>query len=163
MKAFSKLDKRSLGFFAALVWMIAAGSISALAAPKTQVLRSVADGTYTGPCCSTWDESVSVYEPSPVVPIVVTWSTDYQSNAPFIAGLSLNGGPCTFFGSGSLPAPTTNDGIYYASATFQWVILPGDYGLRQGRNVLSLCGGGVFSDTDTITIGFNTLAARLAK
>jgi hypothetical protein len=163
MNLFSKANKHSLGFVLALACMIAAGSISALAAPKTHVFRVDANGTYTGPCCASWDESVTVYEPETIVPIVVTWSTDYQSNAPFIAGLRLNGGPCTLFGSGSIPAMNPGDGVYYASATFQWVILPGDYGLRRGRNVLTLCGGGVSADTDRITISFNTLTARLDR
>jgi hypothetical protein len=126
------------------------------------VLRETAGGPHTGRCCSVWDESIRVNEPETIVPVVVTWSTDYQSNAPFLSGLSLNGGPCTFFGPASIPpfAPTDET---FASITFQWVIMPGDYGLVKGKNLVSLCGGGVFADTDSITLGFNTLAARLGK
>ena len=68
---------------AALIFTIVMASGSARAADRG-ILRSNADRTYTGPCCSRWDQSVTVLEPSALVPIVVTWSTDYQSNAPFI-------------------------------------------------------------------------------
>jgi len=163
MNAFSKINKRRFMLFAALVSTIALACASASAANNKGVLRTDANGTYTGPCCSSWNESVSVYEPSSLLPIVATWSTDYQSNAPFIAGLSLNGGPCSFFGSSSVTAQSPYDGRYTASATYQWLILPGDFGLRKGRNVLTLCGGGVLDDTDAITIWANTLAAHLQR
>jgi hypothetical protein len=147
---------------AAVVGMIAAGSISALAVPNAQVLREVAGGPHTGRCCSVWDESIRVFEPETMVPVVVTWSTDYQANAPFLVGLSLNGGGCTFNGPAAIPAFTSSDDTY-ASKTFQWVIMPGDYGLVKGPNSIHLCGGGVFADTDSITLGFNTMAARLGR
>ncbi|HVO81835.1 MAG TPA: hypothetical protein VMT28_13955 [Terriglobales bacterium] len=157
MKAFSKVV-----FVAAVVCVIAAGSISALAVPMAQVLREVAGGNHTGKCCSVWDESIRFFEPETMVPVVVTWSADYQANAPFLAGLSLNGGPCTFYGPAAIPTFTSTDDTY-ASKTFQWVIMPGDYGLVKGPNTICLCGGGVFADTDSITLGFNTLAARLGR
>jgi hypothetical protein len=114
VKAFSRVV-----FVAAVVCMIAAGSISALAVPTAQVLREDVGGPHTGRCCSVWDESIRVFEPQTMVPVVVTWSTDYQSNAPFLAGLSLNGGPCTFYGPASIPTFTSTDDTY-ASKTFQW-------------------------------------------
>jgi len=157
VKAFSKVV-----FVAAVVGMIAAGSISALAVPNAQVLREVAGGPHTGRCCSVWDESIRVIEPEALVPVVVTWSTDYQSDAPFLAGLSLNGGPCTFYGPAAIATFSSSDDTY-ASKTFQWVIMPGDYGLVKGPNSIHLCGGGVFADTDSITLGFNTMAARLGR
>ena len=138
MNVISMVNKHGIRLLAALIVTIAMACGSALAANKG-ILRSNADGTYTGQCCSRWDESVTVYEPSTLVPVVVTWSTDYQSNAPFIVGLSLNGGACTFFGSASMTAQNPNDGMYLAPASYQWVILPGDYGLRSGRNVITLC------------------------
>jgi hypothetical protein len=162
VKAFSTVNNRRLAFFGVLIFMIAAASMSALAQQRTQVLREVAGGSHTGICCSVWDESVVMRETHSAVPIIVTWSTEYQANAPFLVGLSLNGGYCTFFGPGSIPAFSSTDETL-TSMSFQWVIMPGDYGLRQGRNVIHLCGGGVFGDTDTITIGFNTLAAQLAE
>jgi hypothetical protein len=147
---------------AAVIFTIAMVCGSAMAADRG-ILRSNADGTYTGPCCSSWDESVTVNEPNVPVPIVVTWSTDYQSNAPFIVGLNLNGGPCTLYGPGSITAQNPADAIHLASASFQWVILPGDYGLRSGKNVITLCGGGLLGDTDSITIWGNTLVAHLER
>jgi hypothetical protein len=162
VKAFSTVNNRRVAFFGVLIFMLAAASISALAQQRTQVLREVAGGYHTGMCCSTWDEFVIMHETGSAVPIIVTWSTEYQANAPFLVGLSLNGGYCTFFGPGSIPAFSSTDDTL-TSMSFQWVIMPGDYGLRRGRNVIHLCGGGVFGDTGTITIGFNTLAAQLAE
>jgi len=159
MNLVSRINKQGIRLLAALIFMIAMACGSAMAGDKG-VLRSNADGTFTGPCCSVWDESVTVREPSTLVPIVVTWSTDYQSTAPFIVGLSLNGGPCTLFGSASITAQNPNGG-YLAPASYQWVILPGDYGLRSGKNVITLCGGGVMGDSDSITIWGNTLVAHL--
>ena len=157
----SRINKQGIKLVA-LVFMIAMACSSAMAAKKG-ILRSTADGTYTGPCCSRWDESVTVEEPRNLVPIIVTWSTDYQSNAPFIVGLSLNGGPCVMYGAGSVTAQNPGDGMYLAPSSYQWVIRPGDYGLRIGRNVITLCGGGVMGDTDTITIWGNTLVAHLER
>lgn len=162
MKIFSRINNQGVRLLAALIFTIAMACGSAMAA-NNGILRSNADGTFTGRCCTRWDESVTVYEPSKLVPIVVTWSTDYQSNAPFIVGLSLNGGACTLYGSASMTAQNPNDGLYMAPASHQWVILPGDYGLRSGKNVLTLCGGGVIGDTDSITISGNTLVAHLYR
>ncbi len=158
----SIINKQGIRMLGALVFTIAVACGSAMAADKG-IVRSNADGTFTGPCCSRWDESVIVNEPKTLVPVVVTWSTDYQSNAPFIVGLSLNGGVCTVFGSASITAQNPNDGMYLAPASYQWVILPGDYGLRSGQNVITLCGGGVTGDTDQITIMGNTLFAHLER
>ncbi len=162
MNVMSTTNKLGIRSLAALVFMTAMACGSAMAA-NNGILRSDADGTYTGPCCSQWDESVTVYEPGVLVPIVVTWSTDYQSNAPFIVGLSLNGGVCVQYGAGSVTAQNPNDGVYKASTAFQWVILPGDYKLRSGRNVITLCGGGLIGDTDSITIWANTLVAHTER
>jgi hypothetical protein len=159
MNVISK-NKQGVRLLFALIFMIVIACAVAMASDKG-ILRSNVDGTYTGPCCSRWDESVTVNEPNTPVPVVVTWSTDYQSNAPFIVGLSLNGGPCTLFGSASMTAQNSNDGL--APASYQWVILPGDYGLRSGKNVITLCGGGLRGDTDAITIMGNTLIAHLER
>lgn len=162
MKTFSTVSKRSLVILAALAFAVAVSSTSAFAVPKAQVLR-VSDGSnHTGRCCSSWEDAVQVNEPDRVVPVVVTWSTEYQTDKPFLAGFSLNGGPCTFSGPKSIPPFNPGDWTM-STITFQWVIMPGDYGLVPGRNVIRLCGGGVFSDTDTINFGFGTLAARLGK
>ena len=162
MKSFVAVNRRWFFLFGALACVIAASSISAFAVPKAQVLRISDGATHTGRCCSSWDDSVRVNEPDNLVPVVVTWNTDYRAASPFLAGLSLNGGPCTFYGARFIPSFTSNDETL-ASITFQWVIMPGDYNLVPGRNMIRLCGGGVFADTDTITLGFGTLAARLGK
>jgi len=162
VKVFSTLSKRILAHLATLACVVALGSISAFAGPKSQVFRSVADGPHTGRCCSRWDQSVRVNEPDTPIPVIVIWSTEYRSNAPFLTGLSLNGGPCTFYGPGTIPASAPADDTY-ASITLQWVIMPGDFGLVKGWNVVRLCGGSVLADTDSITIGFNTLSARTGK
>ena len=162
MNVLSRINKRGFGPLVALLFTVAMACGSAMAADNA-IVRNNALGTFTGPCCSSWEESVTVFEPGNLVPIVVTWSTDYQSNAPFIVGLSLNGGPCTMFGSGSMTAQNPNDGMYLAPASYQWVILPTDYGVRAGKNVITLCGGGVMSDTDRITIWGNTLIAHLER
>jgi hypothetical protein len=161
MKAFSKVTNHNLFFAAILACLIAAGSVSALAVPANQVLRVQFNQTFQGKCCFLWGETVRVTEPSVIAPVVVTWSTDYRSNAPFLSGLSVNGGPCMFFGSGSIPASSASDGTF-GSRTFQWLIFPND-GLLRGTNTFTLCGGGVFANTDSITLGFNTLAVRLSK
>lgn len=163
MKLFSRLSKRRIALMVAVTGLIAVTSVSVLAAPpKSSVLRvTLLDVPHTGLCCSSWDESVSVIEPDRLVPIVVTWSTDYQATAPFYAGLRVNGGPCTFDGPANLPAFVPDDGTSYTSETFQWVIMPGDFKLTKGPNVITLCGGAAKSETDTITLGFNTLTAHL--
>ena len=162
MKSIVITNLRRLGLVAILASLIAVASISAFAVPKAQVLR-VSDGaTHTVQCCSSWGDAIRVTEPANPVPVVVTWSTEYQTAQPFAVGFSLNDGPCTFFGPKSIPAFNPGDSTM-ATITFQWVIMPGDYKLQSGRNVIRLCGGGVFSDTDTITLGFGTLTARLGK
>jgi hypothetical protein len=162
MKAFWELN-RSLLLIAVVSCVIMAGSISTSAQTKSAVQRTVYTGeTHTGKCCSNWEASVSINESERVVPIVVTWSTDYRSNAPFFAALRLNGGPCVFYGPAYLPASAPGDDTF-ASKTFQWVIMPGDYKLSRGTNVIQVCGGGIFDDTDSITLGFNTLTAHLQK
>ena len=163
MKLFFASNKRKLVCLAALVCMIAVGSISALAATShSPVSRDVGDN-HTGRCCTDWDSSVQVYEPFVLAPIVVTWSTDYQSTAPFSVGLSLNNGPCVFNGPSNIPTFVSPDGLTYGSHTVQWLFLPGDYKLVRGWNTIRLCGGGVFSDTDTLLLGSNTLAARVGN
>ncbi len=43
--------------------------------------------------------------------------------------------------------------------------MPGDYKLKKGANVVTVCGGAAdpFTETDTINLGFNTLTAELAR
>ncbi|HVZ16481.1 MAG TPA: hypothetical protein VG897_05155, partial [Terriglobales bacterium] len=76
--------------------------------------------THNGLCCTTWDGKITISEPERPVPIVVTFSTDYRSNAPLFAGLSMNGGGCVFYGPAFIPAFAPDDETY-GSKTFQWV------------------------------------------
>jgi hypothetical protein len=154
--------KKSARLAATAVGLLLAGSFLALAAPKASVLRVTDPGqTEIGRCCYDWDLSVRVIEPERLVPIVITWSTDYQSNAPFYSGLRVNGGPCAFDGPGNISPFIPEDGLLYTTRTVQWLLMPGDYQLTKGVNVITLCGGAVYSDTDTLTLGFNTLTAHI--
>ncbi len=163
MSTVSKLNKRGLLLPAVIFCLIAVFAVSAFAGSKSAVSRTAYAGeTHTGMCCKSWDPSVTVVEPDKPVPIVVTFSTDYRANASFMVALRINGGPCTFFGPYSAPAYTPTD-YTYTSRTFQWVIMPGDYKLVTGPNVITVCGGGTNSADDTIELGFNTLSAELAK
>jgi len=161
MKILASFNKRAR-LLAAVACLMLAGSISALAAPKPSVLRVDYPGmTETGKCCFNWDLSLRVIEPGRLVPIVVTWSTDYQADAVFYSGLSVNGGPCAFYGPGIINTFVPDDIVSYATRTVQWLIMPGDYKVVKGVNEITLCGGGVYSDTATLTLGFNTLTAHL--
>jgi hypothetical protein len=143
-----------------LVLMIAVTALSAFAAgPESPVSRVSYPGeTHDGLCCKTWDAQVTISETEKAVPIIVTLSTGYRATGPFYVGMRLNDGPCVFNGPGYIPTynPTESS---YASETFQWVIMPGDYMLRKGLNVIRVCGGAVFSQNDTIELGANTLTA----
>jgi hypothetical protein len=154
--------KKSARLLATAVGLLVAGSIVVIAAPKPPVLRVDYPGmTETGKCCFNWDLSLRVTEPERPVPIVVTWSTDYQADAVFYSGLSVNGGPCAFYGPGVMSTFIPDDIVSYSTRTVQWLIMPGDYKLVKGPNQIKLCGGGVYSDTATLTLGFGTLTAHL--
>lgn len=162
MKTFAVVTSRVLALVAWVAALVAMGSTSAFAVPKAQVLR-VSDGSgHTGRCCSSWGDTVQANEPDRLVPVVVTWSTEYQTNTAFLVGLSVNGGPCTFFGPKSIPPFNPGDWTM-TTITFQWVLMPGDFGLVPGHNSIRLCGGGVFSNDDTINLGFGTLAVRTGR
>jgi hypothetical protein len=163
VRVFSKIKNFSFMPFLVLPFLISAVSISALAASKTSVQRTIYQGeTHTGKCCSNWGDPIEVVEPDKLVPIIVTWSTDYRANAAVITGLRVNGGPCAFYGPAFI-RPFTADDETYASRTVQFVIMPGDYKLVPDTNTIQLCGGGVFADTDSVILGFSTLTARAEK
>lgn len=147
--------------YLALISLLVGIAPSAYAVPPNQLLRNFTNQVFTGGCCNSWNEAVSVVEPKAVVPVVVTWSTDYQlKSLVFIAvGISLNGGPCLSFGPGHFEEPISF-ASEFDSRTFQFVIEPAQ-GLHTGNNTFALCGGGLTSPTDSITIGFNTLEVRL--
>ena len=97
------------------------------------------------------------------MPVIVTWSTDYQATDTFLVGLSLNGVACTLFGPAWFqPFRQADRSGDFDSRAFQWTILPSD-SLVQGNNTFTLCGGAFFSPTAVILFGFNTLAVRTTK
>jgi len=155
------LKTKAIQLFLVVAAMMLAALTSAFAVSKNEVLRVEQNASFQGLCCFTWLEHVSVNEPAAVVPAIVTWSTDYQATGYFFTGLSLNGGPCQFYGSAVLAPVARLDGFFDSQAT-QSVIFPGD-GLVRGKNTITVCGGAVFSAADTITLGFNTLSVRIAK
>jgi hypothetical protein len=155
----SKLNRTWLYLLLILVVGLAS---SAYAVPPRQLLRVMEPQTFTGGCCFSWNETVSIVEPAKIDPVVVTWSTDMKvGNGVYLAvGLSLNGGPCAALGPGSIREPF---GVPDETDTrvFQFVVLPID-GLQKGPNTFTLCGGGR-QGGETITIGPNTLEVRFAK
>jgi hypothetical protein len=159
MNTGSEIMKR-LAIRVAVVCVVLGIVAVAFAVPPNEVLLSGNVQTFTGVCCFSWGETVSITEPKVPVPIVVTWSTDYRASANlfFNVGVSVNGHPC--LSSDLIAAASPSDGTFQAR-TFQWVIFPSD-GLIKGTNNITLCGGGSVA-TDNITLAGNTLAARISK
>jgi hypothetical protein len=152
-----------LGLLLLLVLASLVNVASAQTTSKPSIARTIYQGeTHTGKCCSSWGDPIRVYEPERMQPIVVVWSTDYRATAPALVGLQLNNGPCTFFGPAYIPTFAPDDETYQAT-TFQFVIMPGDYKLLKGVNEISVCGGGIFADTDSVTFGFSTLVGHLER
>ena len=162
MKATLMASKPSLAFFAVLTCMIAAGSTSALAVPAGQVYRNYNTQEFTGVCCSSWGDTVSVTEPVAIQPVVVTWTTEYFTVWDnFYVGLSVNGGPCLAFGSRLIPE-TLPGVLVRQPGTFQWVVFPSD-GLVKGKNTFTVCGGAVSFAPAGIELGIRTLSVRFSK
>ena len=90
----SKMTK-GVVFAAILACLIVAGAGSAFAATN-QVSRTLYGQTFTGLCCVSFNEWVSITEPANLEPAVVLWSAGYGINVSdhYSAGLSVNGGPC---------------------------------------------------------------------
>ncbi len=162
MKSLSTISKHGLLVFGILACLLLISSVVALAAePESPVMRASYPGeTHTGMCCKLWDASVTINEPEKNVPIIVSFSMDYRSNAPHYVGLQLNDGVCVSNGPSVIPA-FQPDEWSRTTTTFQWVIMPGDYKLDKGLNTLRVCGGGATSPNDMIELGFYTLSARL--
>jgi hypothetical protein len=160
MKAASKLSKSVVFAAAVLACLTVAGSGSAFA---QQVVRNLNNQTFTGVCCTSFNETVKIAEPTNLVPVVVTFSADVRVNVSgdqYHAGLSVNGGACqTLDGYGpQVIADSDAPTVIWSGATLQWVILPADDVLVKGTNTFELCGGGLSSSSDSITIGQNTLS-----
>jgi hypothetical protein len=144
---------------AAVVLLVLAMSTAAFAVPANQVSRILTPITGGGPCCFFWNQMVTINEPAKLAPLVVTWSTDFRVLAfgPMNMGLSLNLGPCQFFGPSTL-AQKVVDPHSANSRSFVWVVLPSD-GLIPGLNRIDVCGGGVSS----YQLGNRTLTVRISK
>ncbi|HWR15707.1 MAG TPA: hypothetical protein VN577_12840 [Terriglobales bacterium] len=162
MKQLLKIAKYTLPIIGILACMLVASSVVALAddSENPVMRRSYPGETHKGMCCKSWEASVTINEPVRNVPIVVTFSMDYRANAPFYVGARLNDGPCVFNGPSTIPAYEP-EVWSRTTTTFQWVFMPGDYKLAKGLNVITVCGGGVYSLNDTIELGYYTLSARL--
>src|SRR5580698_2732146 len=146
----------------ALVVMIAL-PIALFAIPAGQTFRYTGSPvTFTGTCCQSWNESVSVTEPATVVPVTVDFNMDYQATGEGWVGLFLNGGTCSIFhGANRLPEFNLGSGGSgpFGDVHYQWIITPAD-GLKAGKNTIGVCGGGSLGNTATIVLGFNTLVVR---
>jgi hypothetical protein len=146
----------------ALITLIAL-PITLLAIPSAQIFRYTGSPiTFTGECCASWNESVSITEPATVVPVTVNFNMDYQASAEGWVGLQLNGGSCNVYhGPNRLPEfPFTTAGVgAFGDVQYQWIITPAD-GLKAGKNTIGVCGGGSFGNSATIVLGYNTLVVR---
>jgi len=140
---------------------VIAGGTTAFAVDPGQVLRAANLPQLIGPCCFSFNETVAVTEPAKPVPVVVTWSatTGFTSANEFV-GLMVNGGPCRFYGSGSIPEQGNTQNTH----TSLWVVLPSD-GLIRGINTFTLCGGGAdpSNGQNNLVVLDNTLTVRLSN
>jgi len=159
MKALSKTYKTSLMLVIALACMIAASSISALAVPPNEAFYTYTGENLSGACCFSWNDAVTVTEPTAITPVVLTWTTEYVAHAFYLVGLSVNNGPCTAFGARTL-APTLQ-GDQVETTSFQWVV-PKSV-LVKGKNTFTVCGGEVAPSSPPIQLGIRSYAARLSK
>jgi hypothetical protein len=162
MKAFWKAHKSNAVLLAALACMMLAGSMSAFAVPPTQVARVLTNPTITATCCVPIGPTVSVTEPSAIVPVIVTWSSDYEVSGESAFNLSVNGGPCLFFGPGDAPFVNFKGGTGLLSSSYQWLVLPADGVLIKGKNTFTACAGGLGGPT-TIFFGGRTLSVQIGK
>jgi hypothetical protein len=147
----------------AIICFMIAVATAAYAVPTKQVLRVNISQIFTGKCCFSWGESVSITQPPNPTPVTVIFSTDFLRDTAvnFNAGLMINGGPCRLDLGANAISQLSNDKRSFDSAAWQWVILPSD-GLIPGNNTFTLCGGGP-QDTSKITLGVNTLAVTISK
>lgn len=162
MKAFSKANKRSGMFVATLACILLAGSISAFAVPPTQVARLLTNPTITAACCVPIGPTVTVTEPSVIVPVIVTWSADYEVSGESAFNLSVNGGPCLFFGAGDAPFVNFKGGTGLMNSSYQWLVLPADGVLVKGKNTFTVCEGGLAGPT-SMFFSFRTLSVQIGK
>jgi hypothetical protein len=167
MNAASKLSK-SFVFAAMLACLFVAGSASAFA---QEVLRNDNEQIFRTICpsgndCPDWGESVSTEEPAKAEPVVVTWSARYFVNTAdeYYVGLDVNHTGCLagVYGPENLDDIATKPSGHFLTVTFQWVVLPADGVLLDGKtNTFELCGGGGDNVAgDSVTVVQNTLTAE---
>ena len=146
-----------------MVGLVAGIATSAFAVPEKEILRITIQQSFTGACCFSWGETVSVTEPKKPAPVIVTFATDFllDSFQPFTVGLIINGGPCRLDLGPTQISQLGTDHRALDAASLEWAILPSD-GLQPGNNTFTLCGGGS-STTSRITLGNNTLTAATAR
>ncbi len=158
----SKANKLSIAIFAALACVTLAASIPAFAILPNQAVFFANGANFAGVCCFSWGESVTINEPTKVVPVVVTWNADYQSDGYQFNGIILNGGSCVSYGPSGMPEGQPIGGAVYTQGSYQWVILPSN-GLTAGKNTFTLCGGGSFGTAIHTRLGFNTLVVHISN
>ena len=79
----------------------------------------------------------------------------------FVAGLSVNGGPCnTVLGPGGFPILNATN--QFSAKTFRWVVLPSDGLFPNSFNSFTVCGGG-FTNGAHITFGQRNLTVEIGK
>jgi|SRR6267142_2690499 len=158
MKIFSKLSQQGVMFVATLALILTMASVPSFATAPIQVARNLFITTTTAQCCVALGPTVKINEPSTVTPVIVTWSADYIVSDTVQFALSLNGGPCLFYGPSVANLFASGTASSFISGTFQWVVLPAD-GLKQGLNTFTVCGGGV-GKAVTFSTGSNTLTVQ---
>ena len=152
--------------FAIAVLAILAVPVTLFAVQSAQVFRYT--GTpflHTGVCCTVLNESVSVTEPATVVPVVVDFNSDYQSNVEGNFGLSINGGSCNIFlGPNRLPEFNLGSGGVgpFGDIHYRWIVKSSD-GLKAGKNTFTPCAGGSQGDSANIELGFHTLTVQISN
>src|SRR5215813_10960161 len=149
---------RSIAICLAMVClMIACATPAAFAVPPEEMLHDGETRIFNGQCCVSFNETIAVTEPAKPVAVVVTWHLEkFISEGATLAGLMVNGGPCTLYGSGFI-----RSAFGPGAREFQWVIFPSD-GLQAGSNTFTLCGGGVFGFS-SFAMQEITLDARLSN
>ena len=162
MKKISEAHKNNSVLVATLACLILAGSISAFAVPAGQVARVLTNPTVTATCCVSLGITVTVTEPNAISPVIVTWSSDYELSGESAFNLSVNGGPCLFFGAGTAPFVNLKGGTGLLNSSYQWIVLPSDGVLVKGKNTFTVCEGGVGGPT-TMFFGFRTLSVQIGK
>ena len=147
----------------ALVALLVGATALAFAVPEKEILRINIQQNFTGVCCFSWGETVSVTEPPTPSAVIVTLATDFEleSFQNFTVGLMVNGGPCRLDLGPTRIGQAASDHRGFDSASLEWTILPSD-GLLPGNNSFTLCGGGPLV-TSTITLANNTMTATISK